>query len=298
MDKVWAACEGYAPGTAMNAAALLRFFQKHSLKSQAFYVASQGATVTEITHSVALRESLDNLLDQVASSKDRDKLAQLIAPREPAAAPSTNRLLAMLGTALGRLAEWLAGIRAGAITRYESAVAPTELLEIEDRRGLVQNQMTVVSAIKPTAWPRVFTRLAFILVAAQASRSKGSLSGLTTIHFARWVIIDDGDYLLFESNYDGSWENYIDDFVDFASTGMNVIWGTAVDFPKGGARDIEAFKQIIRRYQVVTQVFYSAYPESTVRNNLNDLDLSRAIRKCCQDEGVRRFVTGTYGTPS
>jgi hypothetical protein len=33
------------------------------------------------------------------------------------------------------------------------------------------------------------------------------------------VLIDHGDTLLFESVYDGSWENYIDDFRDHAASG-------------------------------------------------------------------------------
>src|SRR5262249_22290212 len=158
-----------------------------------------------------------------------------------------------------------------------------------DRPDVVQHQMTVVSPIKPGLWSHIYIRLVFLLVSMQARRSRGSLSGVATIHFARWVIIDDGAHLLFESNYDGSWESYIDDFVDFASTGMNVIWGTAVDFPSVGCRDIEAFKQIIRRYQRVTQVFYSAYPGSSVKNNLNDLSLARAVTQRRPNETVRRF---------
>ena len=128
----------------------------------------------------------------------------------------------------------------------------------------------------------------------QAAHAHGSLSGLTTIHFARWVLLDGGRSILFESNYDGSWENYINDFVEFASRGMDAIWAGAVDFPRGGSRDIEAFKAIIRRYQFPAQVFYSAYPYSTVRNNLYNLRLAEALRQPAPNQTVREFTQGLY----
>ena len=95
-------------------------------------------------------------------------------------------------------------------------------------------------------------------------KSNGALSGISTIHFARWVIIDNGTKLLFESNYDGSWERYIDDFIDKASVGLNAIWGNCPEYPRGCC-DIEAFKKSIRDNQVPSQFFYSAYPETTGR---------------------------------
>ena len=41
----------------------------------------------------------------------------------------------------------------------------------------------------------------------------GELGGIPTIHFAKWALIDGGARLLFLSNYDGSWETYLDDFL-------------------------------------------------------------------------------------
>ena len=42
----------------------------------------------------------------------------------------------------------------------------------------------------------------------------GSLIGVSTIHFVRWVLIDDGRRLMMVSDYDGSWESYIDEFAE------------------------------------------------------------------------------------
>ncbi len=99
----------------------------------------------------------------------------------------------------------------------------------------------------------------------------GSLGAIPTIHFARWIILDDGR-LLFFSNYDGSWESYLGDFVDKANEGLTGVWSNTREFPPttllafDGARQEERFKVWTRRNQLVTQVWYSAYPDLSVRN--------------------------------
>jgi hypothetical protein len=114
--------------------------------------------------------------------------------------------------------------------------------------------------------------LKFIHLGAAVVANQGSLSGITSIHFARWVVIDGGKKLLFLSNYDGSWENYLDDFIDRASNGLTAIWSNTTGFPRtsyliyGGAQDELLFKTLTRRSQVLSLVWYSAYPDLSVQN--------------------------------
>ncbi|HEX2674462.1 MAG TPA: hypothetical protein VHM25_26485, partial [Polyangiaceae bacterium] len=95
----------------------------------------------------------------------------------------------------------------------------------------------------------------------------GQLGGIPTIHFAKWLLIDDNARLLFFSNYDSSWESYLSDFVDRAAIGLNLAWTLTKDYPttsyltRLGASDEERFKAWSRAYQRPTQVFYTAYPE-------------------------------------
>ena len=80
------------------------------------------------------------------------------------------------------------------------------------------------------------------------------LQTLSFIHYARWVIErfpDGGDgerlhypYLLFESNFNGSWDQYIDAFSEVVPTRMKGIWGTSYGFP--GPIPVEPFKDYIR----------------------------------------------------
>jgi hypothetical protein len=96
------------------------------------------------------------------------------------------------------------------------------------------------------------------------------LGGIPSIHFAKWLLIDGGRRLLFFSNYDGGWESYLGDFVDGAAAGLNLAWTCTEGYPRtqllarGGANDEQRFKAWARAHQRPTEVFYSAYPRSTV----------------------------------
>lgn len=93
------------------------------------------------------------------------------------------------------------------------------------------------------------------------------LGGIPSIHFAKWLLIDEDERLLFLSNYDASWESYLGDFVDQAAIGLNLAWCLTEKYPKvkgvfadGGANDEERFKAWARAHQRPTQLFYSAEP--------------------------------------
>ena len=79
------------------------------------------------------------------------------------------------------------------------------------------------------------------------------------------------------SDYDGSWESYIDEFAEMILSGLDAIWETAYGYPPDGARDLPAFKRFLRSHQVPAEIFFSAYPEETVLNVIND----RAFAHAC-----------------
>lgn len=162
---------------------------------------------------------------------------------------------------------------------------------IEDRQ--TQNHLTSLSYVKPGPF-RLWTLRAIlggINLAARYTQVNGNLTGIVTIHFARWVIldggIDGGKRLLFLSNYDGSWEKYLGEFIDVASRGLSAIWsntglGPQRGFPNttflyrtGGARDEQRFKAMARNSQHPEQIWYSAYPELSVINVSNN----KAVRE-------------------
>jgi hypothetical protein len=115
--------------------------------------------------------------------------------------------------------------------------------------------------------------------------TKGKLSGIPSIHFAHWSVINEGKQMLFLSNYDGSWISYLDDFIDKAATGLTGIWSNSFGFPctrflvLDGARDELRFKAYSRNHQVASRVWYSAYRDLTVQNIDKDSKIREGIPK-------------------
>ncbi|HYQ15365.1 MAG TPA: hypothetical protein VEQ58_06405, partial [Polyangiaceae bacterium] len=88
---------------------------------------------------------------------------------------------------------------------------------------------------------------------------------------------------LFFSNYDGSWEAYLGEFIDKAALGLTMIWTHTIWYPKTrflllqGAKDEEAFKSWTRAYQLPTQVWYSAYPSLSVGDVLKNAEIRELL---------------------
>ncbi len=156
---------------------------------------------------------------------------------------------------------------------HDSAV--DALIDAEDLAP--QNGLTHVVPLKAGVFREKTTR--FVLWVVEMVHTKalfeGNLSGIATIHFARWVLLPDGT-LVFFSNYDGSWESYLGDFVDKAHLFLTAIWTNTRWFPKtyalvlGGASAASTFKQWTRTFQVRNQIWYSAYDGLTVTNILRN----------------------------
>jgi hypothetical protein len=116
------------------------------------------------------------------------------------------------------------------------------------------------------------------------------LEMLSFIHYARWAVIDrfpdgeDGErlnhsYLFFESNFNGTWDQYIDAFSEVVAFRMKAIWGTSLGFP--GPLPVEPFKQYIRRNEYVANHYWSAYPGATTTEIISAARVETAL------EGLR-----------
>jgi hypothetical protein len=128
-------------------------------------------------------------------------------------------------------------------------------------------------------WKTWIVRAFFLLLGAVKPLQK-DLIQLSFIHFARWVIIKRTkfphaaaaqpmedlkyDYLLFFSNFNGTWNQYIDAFSAVLSRGLNLIWRWSEKFP--GSVPVTPFKQYIARCQFDTDYYYTAYPYATTND--------------------------------
>jgi hypothetical protein len=145
------------------------------------------------------------------------------------------------------LAVWLVLVRLAELTDPQEDGVPDQEHVDEVRRfedWYVQNPFTAVGEVKAGVVRRVTMRVALagLGFACRHSFAHDNLAGVTSIHFARWVPLDDGERLIFASSYDGSLESYMDDFISRLAWGINLVFSNGVGFPKarwlvlGGAR--------------------------------------------------------------
>jgi hypothetical protein len=173
-----------------------------------------------------------------------------------------------------------------------------KLMDTENRTASVQNHMSSITIVKP-GWLRRTTLRAVLWAVnlqARALATHGTLSGIPSIHFAHWSMIDNGRRLLFLSNFDGSWENYLDDFIDKASPGLTGVWSNTLNFPRtyflifGGATDGPRFKAVARDSQIVTNVWYSAYWDLTVQGVDNNSSIREDMLKPLDATAASSFL--------
>ncbi len=131
------------------------------------------------------------------------------------------------------------------------------------------NHLISITQTEP-GWFRAFT-LRFVFLAIQLLAvhwfQKGKLMHIGSIHFARWVRFSGTDSLIFFSNYSGSWNSYLEDFIQKASDGLTGIWSNCIGFPRTrylifeGSRDGKNFKDWARNSQIPMAFWYAAYPK-------------------------------------
>jgi hypothetical protein len=154
------------------------------------------------------------------------------------------------------------------------------LARLEDHD--VTNQFTAMGSLKP-GMVRLWTATAVLRTVDYAARhifTRGRLARIRTIHFARWVFLDDKKRLVFFSDYDGSFESYMDDFINKSGFGLNVVFSNGIGYPRtnwlifDGCADELKYKEFLRRHTLPTQVWYKAYPGLTAA----DLERNTRIR--------------------
>ena len=139
------------------------------------------------------------------------------------------------------------------------------------------NEITTVSTFKPGL---TLPLRAFLDASAGRLLNK-VLENIETFHYACWMIVpmNGRDYLVFISNYTGSFEKYIDDFgsVLTLALGLEVIWSFCEDWP--GIDSIDDLKAFIRQTTSNASFYYSAYPDATVRDVLKGLRATTVVQE-------------------
>jgi len=184
----------------------------------------------------------------------------------------------------------------------ESCVPPPEQIEAlmkqENQPGSVQNHMATVSRIKP-GWLRSLTlRLAFLVVGTGHYVGRpGFLGKNGVIHVARWMRLPGTSLLMFWSNFDGTWESYVADFIADAPTGVTAIWSNCIGFPRTeslfseGAEDRGQLVNWARRQQQPTLFWYSAYPQLTTDRIRTNAAIRQGLASAASDADARDWLS-------
>jgi hypothetical protein len=304
LRAIFSHCEDYDP-----AVELLSWVKQHNNAPATTYVNWIGRTMLQVREEDKLRLSIESylrekrnalsgmtlqqahttILDHVRSEQRRGALT--LSPQEAtplkweildalhlAAVPL---LLLMLAPILLVYAPvFLVQLRRR--ERSDAEIAPRiypdhagELASLEDHD--VSNQFSAFGTVKPGTFRR-WTLISFLWAINYTTKhifDRGRLARVSTIHFARWVFLDDKNRLFFASYYDGSLDSYMDDFINKVAFGLNLVFSNGVGYPStnwlilDGAKDEQKFKYYIRRHQLPTEVWYNAHP------GLTALDLER-----------------------
>lgn len=209
--------------------------------------------------------------------------------------PWQDLLWAVVGTAFVLGAVLLALLIAAWVTylrfrRLEEADVSDDVTPAKDQveqlmrveNFCAQNHLASVSRLKTGFLRSLALRIAFVVVGTGGFVSApGFLGKNGVIHFARWMRLPGTGQLLFWSNFDGTWESYVADFIADAPTGVTAIWSNCVGFPKSrslfgkGASDRDRLVRWARRQQHPTLFWYSAYPSVTAQR----VRINAAIRQ-------------------
>jgi hypothetical protein len=309
LRKLFSCCEGFADDTD-----LLNWMKEHRKSGIANYVNWPGRTVRRIREEAALKDALEMYLNKDSSLRDMPpqrihaKLTQLIneekssgrlrlsdeSPTPPGwwirnllhlvAAPFLVLLLSPLLVVIAPF--YLIGLRKLERTDPELCPAVDQAYTEELSRGedhYVTNQFSAMGSLKP-GLVRLLTTIGVLSTVNYAARHivrPGRLGRIRTIHFARWVFLDGTKRMIFCSNYDGSVESYMDDFINKTGFGLNAVFSNGIGYPTtnwlvlDGCGDERKYVEFLRRHTLPTQVWYKAYPGLTAI----DLERNGRIRK-------------------
>jgi hypothetical protein len=309
LRKLFSCCERFDDETD-----ILNWMKEHRRPSIANYVNWPGRTVRRIREEAALQQTMERYLKKDFSLREMSpqeihaKLAQFIneeknsgrltlsdeSPTPPGwwirnllHLVATPLLVLLLSPLLAMIAPFYL-IRLRMLERTDPEICPTvdqayteELSRGEDH--YVTNQFSAMGSLKP-GLVRLLTTIGVLSTVNYGARHivrPGRLGRIRTIHFARWVFLDDRKRMIFCSNYDGSVESYMDDFINKTGFGLNAVFSNGIGYPTtnwlvlDGCGDERKYVEYLRRHTLPTQVWYKAYLGLTAI----DLERNGRIRK-------------------
>jgi hypothetical protein len=323
IDDLYECCEGYPEPGNRTTESRKSYLEKYSIKTSAFYNGAPGRSVQQVHQESALRDHICNYISNNrwdvnatavdihrAIRKEIDSRPEFEWSKQKAEVQKINWLnliaygllliaaipLIIIGVIYLFLFHELWNKKQTLTLSQLDDKKVNKLKEVEDL--FPQNQFTQVAVLKPNFIRRLNFQIWMLRTRVLATNVfvHGKLLNIPTIHFARWVLIDKNRHVLFFSNFDGNWQQYLGDFIDQSGWGLTGIFSNTVNFPKtrfmvtGGAYDEEHFLAWSRSTQVPTQVWYCPYPHLSIKNINNNTKIRNELRMDLNEKQAKVFL--------
>jgi hypothetical protein len=326
LQRIFSCCQGFTPGED-----LARWMKDHENPAAAMYKNWRGRTVRQIHEENALRLALEAHLQNnppsIAGKTQQqihqalrefvhvEALAGRLTLTDPPPTPFgwwLQNLIHFIGVPLLLLLltpflilylpVFIYQLRSREKTDME--IAPPVDLSYEQKLSRLEdhdvtNQFTVMGAIKPGLF-RLWTMSFLLWVLDWTARhiyTRGHLARISTIHAARWVFLNDKKRMVFASNYDGSLDSYMDDFINKVGWGLNLVFSNGISYPTtnwlvlDGSKDEQKYKYVLRRHQLPTEVWYKAYPGLSAFDLKRNTLMRQGIEQSdMSDDALRQWV--------
>ncbi|MEB2775122.1 hypothetical protein SYJ56_07375 [Algoriphagus sp. D3-2-R+10] len=323
LDLIYVFCKDYPPLNTITTENRVSFFVSHVIKDAAVYIGAPGRTVVQIREEKKLRNyirefvssmSWEEMPAQAIHTKIREQVLSEpefdFLKEEDVSMPQINYigmifLVIVLLALLPVLLIWVLIVhffyerKDENFTRKRSQLDNEYLDELEvyeDWKS--QNQFTQLVDMKAGKVRLISIKFMFLLsnFLIKFIFNQGKLMGIPTIHFAKWVMFEKNSRVLFFSNFDGSWQQYLGDFVDNSGWGLTGIFSNTKVFPKtnflitGGAYKEEYFLAWSRNSELVTNFWYSAYPDLSIKNVNNNTRIRVQLIKTLSERQAAKFL--------
>jgi hypothetical protein len=163
-----------------------------------------------------------------------------------------------------------------------------------------------INVITPIRWWTAWLNKLIFWFALKIPKTLNGLLTLSLIHYARWVIVGRNEfpvlspdqpkenlrysYMLFFSNFNGSWEQYVDSFTFAIPSGLDMFWKWNIRYPK--SIPLTPFHDYIRYNQIQTDHYYNAYPMAAS----NDVKSAKKLHLALMDFDARLDVQASDET--
>lgn len=150
-----------------------------------------------------------------------------------------------------------------------------------------------MNVVTPIRWYLGWLNKLIFWAALKLPSKLRGLIALSLIHYARWVIVGKNEfphldpaqpkedlhysYMFFFSNFNGSWDQYVDSFTFAIPSGLDLFWKWNVKYPH--SVPLTPFHQYIQYNQIETSHYYSAYPLAAS----NDIKAAKKVKSALID---------------